>query len=84
MAGSKQGKNRGKLELPVTTWQVFGLMLLAGVGLTVLIALGTIRIADEIAGALRSDHGVAHNCPEGGSSMMLRTPNCAPRASAIT
>ena len=44
MAGSKQGKKRGTLELPVTTWQVFGLMLLAGVGLTVLIALGTILL----------------------------------------
>jgi hypothetical protein len=43
-ARSKQGKNRGKLELPVTPWQVFGLMLLAGVGLTVLIALGTILL----------------------------------------
>ena len=42
MAGSNRGKKRGKLELPVTTWHVFGLMLLAGVGLTVLIALGTI------------------------------------------
>ena len=42
MAGSKRGKNRGKLELPVTTWQVFGLMLLAGVGLTALIAFVTI------------------------------------------
>jgi hypothetical protein len=28
----------------VTAWQVFGLMLLAGVGLTVLIALGTILL----------------------------------------
>ena len=44
MAGSKQGQNRGKLELPVTPWQVFGLMLLAGVGLTALIALGTILL----------------------------------------
>jgi hypothetical protein len=44
MAGSKRGKNGGKLELPVTTWQVFALMLLAGVGLTVLIALGTILL----------------------------------------
>ena len=43
-ARSKQGNNRGKLELPVTAWQVFGLMLLAGVGLTVLIALGTILL----------------------------------------
>jgi hypothetical protein len=41
-ARSKRANNRGKLELPVTPWQVFGLMLLAGVGLTVLIALGTI------------------------------------------
>jgi hypothetical protein len=44
MAGSKQGQKRGKLELPVTFWQVFGLMLLAGVGLTVLIAFGTILL----------------------------------------
>ena len=44
MTGSKQGKKRGKLELSVTTWQVFGLMLLAGVGLAVLIALGTILL----------------------------------------
>jgi hypothetical protein len=43
-AMSKRGKNRGTLELPVTTWQVFGLMLLAGVGLTVLIAFGTILL----------------------------------------
>ena len=42
MAGSKQGKNRGKLELQVTSWQMFGLMLLAGVGLTALIAFVTI------------------------------------------
>ena len=44
MAGSKQGKNRGTLELPVTAWQVLALMLLAGVGLTALIALGTILL----------------------------------------
>ena len=42
MASSKRGKNRGKLELPVTFWQVFGLMLLAGVGLAALIAFVTI------------------------------------------
>ena len=42
MAGSKQGKNRGTLELPVTAWQVLALMSLAGVGLTVLIVLVTI------------------------------------------
>ena len=42
MARSEQGKNRGTLELPVTAWQVFGLMLLAGVGLTVLVAFATI------------------------------------------
>jgi len=44
MAGSKQGQKRGTLELPATSWQVFGLMVLAGVGLTVLIALGTILL----------------------------------------
>ena len=44
MAGSKQGKNRGKLELSVSTWQVFGLMLLAGMGLTALIALVTMLL----------------------------------------
>jgi hypothetical protein len=42
MASSKQGKKWGTLELPVTAWQVFALMLLAGVGLTVLIAFVTI------------------------------------------
>ncbi len=42
--GQSEGKKWGTLELPVTAWQVFGLMLLAGVGLTVLIALGTILL----------------------------------------
>ena len=44
MAGSKQGQKWGTLELPVTAWQVFGMMLLAGVGLAVLIVLGTILL----------------------------------------
>ena len=44
MAESKKGQKRGRLELPVTPWQVFGLMLLAGVGLTVLIAFVTILL----------------------------------------
>ena len=54
---SKQGQNWGKLELPVTTWQIFGLMLLAGVGLTALIALGTILLlTSSPARSIRSWH----------------------------
>ena len=42
MSRLMQGKKWGTLELPVSSWQVFGLMLLAGVGLTALIAFVTI------------------------------------------
>ena len=49
MTSSKQGRKWGALELPVTAWQVFGLMLLAGVGLAVLIALGTLLLTSSPA-----------------------------------
>lgn len=41
MATTKRQQKWGSLELPITSWQVLGLVLLAGIGLSTLLVLGT-------------------------------------------